>query len=350
MMRTFLAFVVATALAAPFTPAFAQSSLEFYKGKEVRIIVGYAAGGGYDAYARAAGQVLGKHLPGNPTVIVQNMPGADGLAVANYMAKLAPRDGTVIGLTNRNLAVAPLLGMIEASSVQYDPKLFNWIANLNSELSVLLVRSDLGIRTIDDLRARELAVGSTGQTSNNAIYPYVINNVLGTRLKVVTGYPGTSHLTLALERGEIGGVGGWAWSSIQVQRPDWIKSKFVLPLLVLGTAQNDDLKDWPHILDFAHDDDERRALELVFAPDDTGRPFFAPPATPAVAVDLLRAAFAATVGDQDFKTSAEKARLEVTFTSGAVLQEQVIRLTSATPAVIEKAKHLMRKSGSSTQP
>jgi tripartite-type tricarboxylate transporter receptor subunit TctC len=330
-------FLVFGALLTP-AVAHAQPSQTFYQGKEIKVVVGYAAGGGYDTYARVVASQLGKHIPGNPTLIVQNMPGADGLAAANFMGRIAPRDGSVIAVTNRNLPVASLLGLVEKSSVQFDPKQFMWLANLNSDVSILAVRADTGIRSIEDLRQRELAVGSTGQTSNNAIYPYVINNTLGTRLRVVTGYPGTSHLTLALERGEIGGIGGWAWSSIQVQRPDWISSRFILPLLLLGSSGPPELKDVPHILDLAGSEEQRRALELVFAPDELGRPFFAPPETPGVAVELLRAGFTAMVKDAEFQKSAEKARLEVTFTDGQTLQEKVLKLNSVKPEVVEAAR------------
>jgi tripartite-type tricarboxylate transporter receptor subunit TctC len=317
---------------------------EYYRGKEVDILVGYASGGGYDTYARAVAQVLGRHLPGNPSVIVRNMPGADGLAVVNYMAQRAPRDGTVIALAARNLAVAPMLGSVDPSSIRYDPGQFNWIANLNAEVSVFIFRTELGIGTLEDLRRREAVVGATGLTSSGAVYPYVANNVLGTKLKVVIGYPGTSHVTLALERGEIAGIGGLAWSSLQVQRPDWIAEKKVVPVLQMGLTRIPELDHVPFILDLARDDRERRALELVFAPEEMGRPFFAPPETAAPIVELLRKAFSATVTDPDFKAAAERARLDVTFTDGASMQSLVSRLNSASPDVVQLARQAMQRS------
>ena len=322
-----------------------QPANEYYRGKEVSILVGYAAGGGYDTFARAVAQVVGRYLPGSPTVIVQNMPGADGLAVANYMAQRAPRDGTVIALTNRELVTAPLLGSIEQSSIQYDPTQFNWIANLNAEVSVFIFRSDHGIRSLDDLRQRDVVVGATGLTSDNAIYPYVANNILGTRLKVVAGYPGTSHLMLALDRGEIDGIGGLSWSSLQVQRPDWIAEKKVVPVLQIGLTSVPELKGVPFILDLAHNDDERHALELVVAPAALGRPFFAPPKTPTPIVALLRQAFAAAAADPDFKVAAERARLEVTFTDGSAVQELVSQLNSTGPEAVQLARHALQRGG-----
>lgn len=343
MNRRFL-LALAGVLPAFITAASAQTR-EYYRGKEVRILVGYAVGGGYDTYARAVAPILGRHLPGSPSVIVQNMPGGDGLAVANHMARVAPRDGTVIALTNRNFAVAPLLGILETSSVQYDPKQFNWLANLNSEVSVVIVRSDLGIGSIEDLRKREVIVGATGLTANNAVYPYMMNNLLATRLKVVTGYPGTSHVLLALERGEIGGIGGFSWSGLQAQRPDWIEQKKIVPLLQIGTTGIPELRDVPLFLDLARTADERRALELVVAPETLGRPFFAPPETPAELVTLLRQAFASVVQDPEFKATAERARLDLTFTDGATVQDMVTRLNSTSPEVVQLARRAIQRGG-----
>lgn len=347
MKRRLFACMGALLLSA--TPASAQASRELYQGKEVRLLVGYAAGGGYDAYARAISRVLGRHLPGNPTVIVQNMPGADGLSLANHMAQRAPRDGTVIAITNRNLAVASQLGLVDKSSAQYDSAKFRWIANLNVEVGVVVVRSELGIKNVDDLRQRQVVVGATGTTANNAIYPVVVNAVLGTKLKVVTGYPGTSHLTLALERGEIEGIGGSSWASLQVQRPDWIREGKVVPIVQLGTHGVPELKDVPLIIDLVRSDEERRALELIFAPDMMGRAFFAPPETPGEAVTVLRKAFAAAVEDPDFKETAERARLDVTFTDGALVQDMVMRLHSTPPEVVELARRLMQSAAAGTE-
>jgi tripartite-type tricarboxylate transporter receptor subunit TctC len=344
-MRSFQFVLCAVQMGVVALTAAAEPSNEYYHGKEVSILVGYAAGGGYDTFARAAAQVIGRYLPGNPTVIVRNMPGADGLAVANHMAQRTARDGTVIALTNRELVTAPFVGSVEQSSIQYDPTQFNWIANFNSEVSVFIFGADHGIMSLDDLRQRDAIVGATGLTSNNAIYPYIANNILGTRLKVVAGYPGTSHLILALERGEIDGIGGLAWSSLQVQRPDWIAEKKAVPVLQVGLTSIPELKGVPFILDLAHDDNERRALELVLAPEALGRPFFAPPKTPAPIVELLRRAFAAVAEDQEFKTIVERARLNVTFTDGTAVQELVSRVNSASPEVVQSARRALQRDG-----
>jgi len=306
-------------------------------------MVGYAPGGGYDTYARIVAQFLGKHIPGNPTIVVQNMPGADGLSLTNHMYVRAPKDGTVIALTNRNLAVAPALGLIETQNVHYDPTKFYWLANLNVELSVMVVRNDAGVASLDDLTRKQIVVGATGITASNAVYPYVMNNLLNTKLKVVTGYPGTSHLTLALERGEIQGIGGWAWSSILVQRPDWVREKTILLLLQLGLQKHPDLKEVPLILDLAKTDDERQALSLIFAPEAMGRPFFIPPGVPSERGSMLRAAFAAVANDPGFKAAAEKAKLDVSFMDGESLEKIVRQINAASPTSIELAKKITQR-------
>lgn len=324
-------------------PAWAQSDSAHFKSKEIRLLVGYATGGGYDTYARIVAQHLGKHIAGNPTVIVQNMPGADGVTVANHVYARAPKDGSVIALTNRNIAVAPLLGLIEPQNVQYKAGEFYWLANLNNEVSVIIVRSDANIRSLEELKQRPVIVGATGLTSNNAIYPYVTNNLLQTKLKVVAGYPGTSHLVLAVERGEIQGIGGWAWSSILVQKPDWIRDKFAVPLLQLSLEKHPDLPDVPLIMDFAKTDNDKQALSLIFAPEAMGRPFFGPPGLQPEAGRALRAAFSALAKNPDFAAAAKKAKLDVSFLDGQSLENMVKRLTTASPQGVNLAKKLTRR-------
>lgn len=332
-----LSLLCAIGMASVAADALAQSP------KEVRILVGYASGGGYDAYARVVAQHLGKHLHGAPPVIVQNMPGADGLTVTNYMFTRPAKDGSVIALTNRNIAVAPTLGLIEPKNVQYKADQFYWIANLNAEVSAIVARRDTGIASIEDIKRKPLLVGSTGLTSNNAIYPYVTNNLVGTKMKVVTGYPGTSHIVLALERGEIDGIGGWAWSSIAVQKPTWIADRFILPLMQLSLEKHPDLKDVPLITDFAKSDEDRLALRLIFAPEAMGRPFFGPPGMDPGAGEMLRSAFAEMVKDPDFVASSTKAKLDVSFLDGKSLQAMVADLTRVTPGAIARAKQLTER-------
>jgi tripartite-type tricarboxylate transporter receptor subunit TctC len=329
--------------------AWPQSAADSFKGKEIRILVGYSAGGGYDIYARTVARYLGNHIPGNPTVIVQNMPGADGLKLANYLYVQAPKDGTVIALTNRNVAVAPILGLVDAENVKYDAQKFYWIANLNSEVSVAVFRSDAGVNSVEDLRQKPMIVGSTGLTANNAVYPYVMNNLIGTKLKVVIGYPGTSDVTLALERGEIQGIGGWAWSSIMAQRPYWIRDKTISPLLQLSTQKIPELAGVPSILDYAKTDETRQALELIFSPDILGRPFFAPPGISTETGQVLRAAFDGMSNDPSFRAAADTAKLDLSYMNGETLERLVNRIGLATPTAVELAKKITQRGATAVE-
>lgn len=339
-LRIWAAFSI---LVASVSPIWAQSDAASFKGKELRILVGYATGGGYDTYARIVAPSLGKYIEGNPVIIVQNMPGADGLLVANHMYARAPKDGSVIALTNRNLVVAPMLGLVDPKNAQYKPSEFYWLVNLNTEVSVVVVRRDAKVNSIEDLKSRSVVVGATGLTSNNAVYPYVMNNLIGTRLKVVAGYPGTSHLVLALERGEIEGIGGWAWSSISVQKPDWIRDKFIVPLLQLSLEKHADLKSVPSIMDFAKTEEDQQALSLIFAPEATGRPFFGPPGLAPEIGRTFRTAFAKLVQDQDFKAAADKAKLDVSYLDGESLEAMVKKLVAASPSAVNLAKALTQR-------
>ena len=323
--------------------AWSKSTNDVFKGKQIELIVGYGAGGGYDTYARVVARYLSVYIPGHPTVVVQNMPGADGLKVANYMYSQAAKDGTVIALTNRSLVSAPMLGLIDTSSLQYDPKKFFWLANLNSDVSVAVFRSDSGVRSITNLRKKQYVVGATGLTSDDAIYPYVMNNVLHTKLKVVTGYPGTNALTLALERHEIQGIGGWAWSSIMVQRPQWIADKTIIPVLQLSTRKLPELPHTPSIMEYVKGAKARQALELIFFPDTLGRPFFAPPGVPSKVGQILRMAFTKLASSAKFLAAAKKARLQITFTNGQSLNGLIQRISNASPAVVTLAKKMIER-------
>ncbi len=327
--------------------AAAQSAEDFYKSKRLTLIVGYAPGGGYDTYARMAAPHFARNLAGNPTIIVQNMPGADSLTALNHLSNRASRDGSMIATFSRTLAISPLLGQLSKDKAQYDPQKLYWIGSFNNEVSVIAVWAASGVKSVDDLKSREVLVGATGLTSSNAVYPYVANNVIGTKFKVITGYPGTSHMTLAMERGEIHGNGGWSLSSIFAQHPAWLKEKKLNILMQLSTSKHPSLPDVPLILDFAKNQTERKALELVFAPLALGRPLAAPPGIPADRGAALRAAFDATVKDKAFLAAAEKAKLDITPIGGPDIQQLIANMYSATPEVVELAKKVVQRGATS---
>ena len=315
--------------------------------KELRIMVGSASGGGYDAYARLAAPFLGRHLPGNPAVVVQNIPGGGGLKLANTMAQIAPRDGSAIGITNRNLIAAQLLKMVEAGAAQYDPNELVWLANLNNDVSFLIMRAYLGVKNIDDLRKREFIAGAAGPTDNNGLFPHFFNNLLGARFKVVSGYPSSPELALALDRGEIDAVVGFSWASLKVQRPDWLRDKKVSLLVQFGLTPLPEQPDVPLVIDLARNETDRRALELMARLNTLGRPFFAPPRTSPEAVANLRKGFAALAKDEDFLAAAARQQFDVTFNDGESVQQTVRRINSAPPEVVEVVRRALEKSGAS---
>lgn len=346
-MRLSMASLILILAAIPH--AGAQADIGTHGTKEVRLLIGSGAGGGYDAYARLAAPYLSKYLPGNPPVVVENVPGGGGLKLANYMAQIAPRDGSTIAITNRNLIAAPLLKMVEPGNVQYDAAKLVWLANLNTDVSFLIVRAATGVTSIDDLRKRELIVGSTTPTDNNGIFPYIANNLLGTHFKVVTGYPSSSELALAMDRGEIDGVVGFSWSSLQVQRPDWLRDHTILLLLQLGLVPLAEAPDVPLLLDFAKTDKDRKALKLLATLNTLGRPFFGPPQLSAEVQAAWRNAFAQVAKDDAFVAAAEREKLDVTFTDGATLQQTIQQVISVSPEVADVARRALQKGTTDVQ-
>ena len=330
-------------------PSFATAQEAARAPKEVRILIGSGVGGGYDAYARVAAVFIGKHLPGNPSVVIQNVPGAGGLKLANYMAQIAPRDGVEIAITNRNLIAAPLLKMVEAANVQYDPAKFVWLANLTTDVSFFVARAASGVKTMDDARAREVIVGSTSSADNNGMFPYIANNLLGTRFKVVTGYPSSSALALALDRGEIDGVVGFSWSSIQVQRPQWLRDHEVNLVVQLGLSPLPEVREVPMILDLAKTETDRKALELIATLNTLGRPFFGPPQMTAPAAAMWREAFAQLVRDDAFLAQMKKQKLDVSFLDGGALQQTVEHMTNVSPEVAEAARRSLEPSATKVE-
>jgi tripartite-type tricarboxylate transporter receptor subunit TctC len=305
--------------------------------KDIRIIVGSGVGGGYDAYARLVAPFLSRYLPGSPPVIVQNMPGGGGLKLANYMAQVAPRDGGTIAITNRNLIAAPLLGMVERNNVQYDPAALTWIANMTSDVSFLILRPEIGIRGIDDLRTRTVLVGSTSRADNNGVFPFVANNLLGTRFKVISGYGSSSDMLLAMERAEIDGIVGFSWASLQVQRPAWLEGRRERLIMQLGLEPLPQARDIPRMLDFARTPLDRQALELLATLNTLGRPFFGPPGLTDPVTAVLRDAFEKVAKDPALLELANREKLDVTFMRGSDLQSTIRKMVSVSPEVAAAA-------------
>src|SRR5947208_1146811 len=256
----------------------AQQPAEFYKGKNVDLMIGYSVGGGYDVYARLIARHMGKYIPGNPSVTPKNMEGAGSLRLANWIYNVGPKDGTMFGTINRGTGFDPLFGY---KTAQFEGPKFNWIGSANDEVSVCVVwNGRTKITKFDDLLTNQLNVGGTGAAADTDQFPRMINGVLGTRMKIVTGYPGGNDVNLALERGEVDGRCGWSWSSVKSTRASWLTDKKITILMQLSLAKHPDLPNVPLITDLAKTDEQRQILRLIFARQVMGRPYLAPPGIP----------------------------------------------------------------------
>jgi tripartite-type tricarboxylate transporter receptor subunit TctC len=319
-----LAALILCALAC--TPAAAQTT---------NLVVGYPPGASYDIYMRTLARHLGKHLPGNPTVVVQNMAGAGSLRAANFLFNAAPKDGFTIGMFARGLAMQPLL---DPTGIQYEAHKFNWIGSLTSDVSMVLSWHTSSFRTLDDARKREMIVAGTGSGADSVIFPYILNGVLGTKFKVVTGYPGATDFLLAVERGEADGTAGVSWSGVAASKPDWVSGKKINVLVQLGMKKHPDMGATPLVMDYAKTDFERGVLELIFARQDMAYPVVAPPGVPAERVAVLRKAFEAVMKDPDYLADAKKQHLEIDSMRGEEIAKLIERIYASPAAVVARAR------------
>jgi tripartite-type tricarboxylate transporter receptor subunit TctC len=323
----------------PASQAAAQSPAEFYKGKNVDLYIGYSVGGGYDLYARMLAKHVGKHIPGNPTVVTKNMEGAGSLRLANWLYNVAPKDGTAFGTIGRGTGFDPLFGH---KAAQFDATKFHWIGSANNEVSVCVAWHTSGITKFDDLFARELIVGGTGPAADTDQFPKVVNGVLGTKMRVIAGYPGGNDVSLAMERGEVHGRCGWSWSSVRSTQQKWLDDKKIHVLVQLALNKHPELPDVPLIMDLAKSDEQKLVLKLIFARQVMGRPFLAPPGLPKDRADALRKAFMDTMKDPDFLAETEKAQLEIVPVSGEDLQKLMVELYATPTAIAQKAAALIK--------
>jgi tripartite-type tricarboxylate transporter receptor subunit TctC len=318
--------------------AHAQSVESFYRGRTVTIVVGYSVGGGYDAHARVLARHLGRHLPGNPAVVTQNMPGAGSLRAANYIYNAAPKDGTTLGVFARGMAMEPLIG---ASSTSFDSRKFAWIGSGTNEVSVCATWHASKVKTWNDGLAIPFTVAGEGSGSDPDIFSVMLRNVFGVRLRLVSGYPGGADMTLAIERGEVDGRCGWTWSSVKLQRPDWAAGHQLNVLIQLAMQPSPELPGVPLITEFATTERQRQIVGLVLSRQAMGRPLVAPPGTPDDRKAALRRAFDATMADPDFVAEATARGLEVNPVTGADLDKLLVELYATPPAVIAEVKAII---------
>jgi tripartite-type tricarboxylate transporter receptor subunit TctC len=308
--------------------AFAQDAVaEFYRGRTVNVIVGYSSGGGYDTYTRILARHLGKHIPGNPAIVVQNMPGAGSLKFANYLYNVAPKDGTTVGTFSRGMAMEPLIGGI---NVQFDSTKFTWLGSGTNETSVFVSWHTSPVRTWDDLLTKPFTVGGEGSGSDPDIYALLLKNAFGAKLRLITGYPGTAEIALALERGEVDTRASWSWSSLRALKPEWIAQRKVNLPVQLNLTRGPDLQEVPLIVEYAKTDAQRQMLKLILSRQEMARPYAAPPGIPADRAAALRKAFDAAWADPELQAEMKARGQEVNPLSGAAIDRLIAELY-ATP-------------------
>jgi len=318
----------------------AQSPADFYKGKTVDLYIGYSVGGGYDLYARFLARHMGKHIPGNPTVLPKNMEGAGSLRLANWLYNVAPKDGTAFGAIGRGTGFDTLLGN---KAAQFDATKYTWIGSANNEVSICVAWHTTGITKFDDLLTKELIVGGTSSSADTDQFPKIANGVLGTKMRVITGYPGGNEVGLAMERGEVQGRCGWSWSSVKSTHQKWYDDKKFSILVQLALDKHPELPDVPLIVDLAKTEEQRQILRLIFARQVMGRPFVAPPNVPRERADALRKAFMDTMKDKDFLADAEKAQMEITPVHGTDIDKLVKEIHATPPAIAQSAAALIAR-------
>jgi tripartite-type tricarboxylate transporter receptor subunit TctC len=321
-------------------PLCAQPSVEdFYRGKTVDLLIGYSVGGGYDVYARLLARHLGKHIPGNPTVVARNMEGAGSLRLANWLFNVAPKDGTAIGALSRGAAFDPLFG---SPGAQFDASKFNWIGSANDEVSICATWETSQAKSVQQLLSLPVAMGGSGGAADTDQFVHVLNGVFGGKMKLIAGYPGGNEINMAMERGEVEGRCGWSWSSLLSTHGSWIRDKKVNILLQLSLSKHPDLPHVPLVLDLARNDQERKILSLVFARNVMGRPFVAPPQVPPERVAALRKAFIAAFNDPALKAEAEKAVLEINPVAGDQIQKIVLEAYATPPEIVKKTGDFLK--------
>jgi tripartite-type tricarboxylate transporter receptor subunit TctC len=330
------AVALAGALILASAPVFADPVADFYRGRQIRFVIRTPPGGDYDQYTRLFARFMGKHIPGEPSMIPVNMPGGGGIVAANYMAQIAPHDGTVIGIISQGLATDQALGM--SPQLKADLREFNWIANIVYSPQLLVVWHTSATKNLEDAKHRETTIGTTGAGSASVQYPAFFNNVLGTKFKIVFGYPGGQAIDLALERGEVEGRGINPYSGYMASKPTWIPEKLIIPLIQVGLAKEPAISNVPLLLDQPVKPEDKPLLEFMSRAATVGRPLATTPGVPADRVAALRDAFAATIKDPEFIAAAKYEHLDIAPMSADKLAEIIAGLLNAPQDVRDRAK------------
>lgn len=312
----------------------ANSIEEFYSKTKLTLVIDSSPGGGYDTYGRLLARFYGANIPGRPSVVVQNMPGAGGLTAANWLTQVAPRDGSAILMMSRSIPLAPLMGMPGA---RFDPLELSWIGSMNRENIIAFSWHTTKLTSIDELRKRAANVGVTGTTADSALFTRLLNNLVGTRLKIISGYPGSDAINLALERGE-NDVATGSWSSIRGRKADWLRNKHINVLVQFSLIGRPDLEGVPIVQDLVNDPDAKDIFEFFLAPQEMGRPLAGPPGIPPDRIQALRNAFSETMADAQFLQAAESIDADIDPITGEQMLGILKRLYAMKPDLVERAK------------
>ncbi len=328
------------ALAASLAPALAGAQTtpaDFYRGKTLELNVGYTPGGGYDAYARLVARHLGEFIPGKPQIVVKNVPGGGGRVLMGYMSNVATRDGSALALADQSL---PLQQAMRDPSIHFDARALTYVGNPDADNNTVATWHATGVRTIEDARKKEVIVGSTGPNTSSQI-PWAMNATLGTKFRVVSGYPGGNEINLSMENGETGARGSSPWSTWKATKPDWLRDGKLFIIAQVGLTRAADLPDVPLIMDLATNEADRAALRLLSAPATVGRPFFTTPGAPADRVRALREAFSAMVKSPAFLEEARKLSLDINPVSGEDLQKIVVDIIDTPKAIADRLTEII---------
>lgn len=316
----------------------ALAQVDSLTGKSVQMIIGFGAGGGYDLWGRTVARHIGHHLPGRPSVVAQNMPGAGSYVAASHLYNVAPKDGTVLGIIARDAALGPLSG---APGARFDATRLSWIGTPTKETNVCIAYQGARVRTAQDLFTTQLIVGDTGPGTGTRSYPKALSELLGMKFKLVGGFPASSDVFIAMERGEVEGICE-SLDSIKVRRPDWIPGGKVMVLLQGGVAPNPELKGVPLVRDLAGTEDQRQAIDFLYAGQGIGRPFVAPPDLPPARLKMLRDAFDATMTDAEFVAETRRSKLELEPEDGEHVAALITKIYATPKPIVDKVTGLIK--------
>jgi len=331
-MTSLAALAVAASLVGVASPARADSVEDFYRGKNITMVIGYSVGGGYDLYARLLARHLGKYIPGQPSIVPQNREGAGSLRAAIYLYNAAPKDGTVIGTFSRSMSVAPLL-----TDAPFDATKFTWIGSISTDVNVCMTWHTSPVKTWNDMLAKPFIMGGLGAGADPDMFALMFRNVFGAKLKLVSGYPGTNDVALAMERGEVDGMCGLSWSTVKTRHLDWIAAKKVNIPVQVGLRKEADIAEVPIVVDLAKGDEQTQIVRLILASQEMARPFVAPPGIPADRKRALIEAFVQTMKDPEFLAEAQKMKADVNPVSAEAIDQLLADVYKTPKEVVAKA-------------